>query len=90
LPNDKNGKCMSFVIVGDEAFALSEHVLWPYLNRNLSIQKPIYDSRLTRACRIMEYAFGILANNVEDFSQIVRCCRCPGSTTHRKIIWLVK
>jgi hypothetical protein len=23
LPNDDNGKCMPFVIVGDEAFALS-------------------------------------------------------------------
>jgi hypothetical protein len=30
LPNDENGKCMPFVIVCDEAFALSEHVLQPY------------------------------------------------------------
>jgi len=29
LPNDENGKCMPFVIMGDEAFALSEHVLRP-------------------------------------------------------------
>jgi hypothetical protein len=29
LPNDENGKCIPFVIVGDKAFALSEHVLWP-------------------------------------------------------------
>ena len=29
LPNDENGKCMPFVVVGDEAFALSEHVLRP-------------------------------------------------------------
>jgi len=39
LPKDENGKCMPFVVVGDEAFALSEHVLWPYPNRNLSIQQ---------------------------------------------------
>jgi len=26
LPSDNNGKCMPFVMVGDEAFALSEHV----------------------------------------------------------------
>jgi hypothetical protein len=37
LPNDENGKCMPFVIAGDEAFALSEHVLRPYPNRNLSV-----------------------------------------------------
>jgi hypothetical protein len=30
LPNDGNGKGMPFVIVGDEAFVLSEHVLRPY------------------------------------------------------------
>ena len=62
LPNDENGKCMTFVIVGDEAFALSEHVLWPYPNRNLSVQQQIYNSRLTRARRMVECAFGILAN----------------------------
>ena len=39
MPNEDNGKCMPFVIVGDEAFALSEHVLRPYANGNLSVQK---------------------------------------------------
>jgi len=39
LPNEENGKCMPLVIVGDEAFALSEHVLRPYPNRNLSVQQ---------------------------------------------------
>jgi hypothetical protein len=50
LRNDDSGKCMSFVIVGDEAFALSEHVLRPYPNRNLSVPQRIYNYRLTRAC----------------------------------------
>jgi hypothetical protein len=39
LPNDENGKYMPFMIVGYEAFALSEHVLRPYPNRNLSVQQ---------------------------------------------------
>jgi len=43
LPNDENGKGMPFVVVGDEAFALSEHVLRPYPNRNLSVQQRIYN-----------------------------------------------
>ena len=47
LPNDDDGKCMPFVIVGDEAFALSEHLLRPYPNRNLSVQQRIYNYRLT-------------------------------------------
>ena len=62
LPNDENGKCMAFVIAGEEAFALSEHVLWPYSNKNLSIQQRIYNYRLTRAHRMVERAFCILAN----------------------------
>ncbi|GFG40228.1 hypothetical protein Cfor_09816 [Coptotermes formosanus] len=62
LPNDDNGTPMPFVIVGDEAFALSEHVLRPYPTRNLDIQKRIYNNRLTRARRMVEYAFGVLCN----------------------------
>ena len=62
LPNDENGKCMPFVVVGDEAFTLSIHVLRPYPNRNLSVQQRIYNYRLTRARRMVECEFGILAN----------------------------
>jgi len=39
LPNHEDGKCVPFVIGGDESYSLSEHVLWHYLNRNLSIQQ---------------------------------------------------
>ena len=62
LPSDNNGKCMPFVIVGDEAFALLEHVSRPYPNRNLCVKQRIYNYRLTKARRIVECAFGILAN----------------------------
>ena len=34
LPSDAEGLSMSFVLVGDEAFALSEHVLRPYRNKS--------------------------------------------------------
>jgi len=50
------------MIVGVKAFALSEHVVTPYPNRNLSVQQRIYNYRLTRAHRMVECAFGILAN----------------------------
>lgn len=29
LPNDPNGKRMPFLLIGDEAFALTEHLLRP-------------------------------------------------------------
>lgn len=60
LSNDENGKYMPFVIVYDEAFALSEHVLRPYPNRNLSVQQRFYNYRSTGARRMVECAFGIL------------------------------
>ena len=71
LPNDENGKCMPFVVVGDEAFALSEHVLWPYPNRNLSLQQHINNYRLTRAHRMVECTFGILANKWRIFHRLL-------------------
>ena len=53
---------MPFVLVGDETFALSEHVLRPYPNKKLTCLKRIYNYRLSRARRIVECSFGILAN----------------------------
>ena len=61
LPSDNNGKCMPLVIVCDEDFALPEHVLRHYPN-HLSVQQRIYNYKLTRFRRMVECAFGILAN----------------------------
>jgi hypothetical protein len=47
-PNDE-GICMPLVLVGDKAFALSEHVLHPYPNRNLTVLKSAYNYWLSRA-----------------------------------------
>ena len=41
LPSDA-GLSMPFVFVGDQAFALSEHVLRPYPNKRLTYMKRIY------------------------------------------------
>uniref|UniRef100_A0A8C5N0E5 DDE Tnp4 domain-containing protein n=1 Tax=Leptobrachium leishanense TaxID=445787 RepID=A0A8C5N0E5_9ANUR len=53
---------MPFVFVGDEAFALAEHLMRPYSNRGLSVEKRVFNYRLTRARRVVECAFGILSN----------------------------
>lgn len=50
------------VLAGDEAYGLSPNLLRPYGGRNLTIQKRIFNSRLTRARRYVECAFGILSN----------------------------
>jgi len=48
LPSDARLLSTPFVHVGDEAFALSEHVLRPYPNKNLTFLKRIYNYRLSK------------------------------------------
>ena len=62
LPSDAEGLSMPSVLVRDEAFALSEHVLRPCPNKKSTLLKRIYNYRLSRARRIVECTFGILAN----------------------------
>ena len=86
LPSDAEGLSMPCVLVGDEAFALSEHVLRPYPNKKLTCLKRIlvYNYRLPRTQRIVECPFGILANKWRifyrpidvkpDFCDIIKAC----------------
>jgi hypothetical protein len=85
LPIDAEELSMPFVLVGDEAFTLSEHVLLPYPNKNLTCLKRMYNYRLSRARGIVECTFGILANKWRifyrpidvnpDFCGIIQACR---------------
>lgn len=62
LPHDNNGKNMPFYLLADDAFGLSNNILRPYSKRNLSYEKKVYNYRHTRARRMVECTFGILAN----------------------------
>lgn len=62
LPGDDDGTPMPFVIVGDEAFALSQHIVRPYPRKNLSVKERVCNYRICRARRMVECTFGILAN----------------------------
>lgn len=55
-------KMMPFVIVGDDAFSLHENLMKPYPDRNLTLERKIFNYRLSRSRRIVENGFGILSN----------------------------
>lgn len=59
---EKTNEKYPFVIVGDEAFPLSENLLRPYGGKQLTPIKEIFNARLTRTRRYIECCFGILAN----------------------------
>jgi hypothetical protein len=50
-----------YVIVGDEAFPLQKHLMRPYPGRHCSLAQQAYNYRHSRARRMVECAFGILA-----------------------------
>lgn len=61
LPNNQTVN-IPYVLVGDEAFALHSHLMRPFGGKMLSVQKRVYNYRLTRARRFVECTFGILSN----------------------------
>ena len=66
LPEDDalpvNGVIAPYVFVGDDAFALKKFMMKPYPQQNLTADKRVYNYRHSRARRISENLFGILAN----------------------------
>ena len=59
-----------FVCVGDYAFLLSTYMMKPYLQKDLSRDKRLSNYRLSRARRISENVFGILANRWRVFLKL--------------------
>lgn len=85
LPNDD--KDMPYFMIGDDAFPLKTWMMKPFSRRNLTREETIFNYRLSRARRIVENAFGILANRFrailgtmlqepETVEDIVLACIC--------------
>ena len=60
LPN-RTEDC-PYVIVGDDAFALKPFLMKPYPQQDLDLERRICNYRFSRARRIVENVFGLLAN----------------------------
>lgn len=86
-PLPESDQMAPYCIVADEAFPLKDYLMKPYPNRRLSVEQRIFNYRLSRARRVVENAFGILANrfrvllttiNIQNTTQVedivLACC----------------
>ena len=63
-----------YVLVADDAFALSKYLIKPYSQTGLTTEKRVLNYRLSRARRTVENAFGILANRFRVFMTPISLC----------------
>ena len=60
LPN--SNQVLPFVLIGDDAFPLRKNLMKPFPHRQQNNEQRVFSYRLSRARRVVENAFGIMAN----------------------------
>ena len=83
LQGDPSSPVVPYVFVGDEAFPLLENLMRPFPGQHLSYDKRVFNYRLSRARRVVESAFGIMAMRF-------RCFRRPFSLKPENVDIVVK
>ena len=96
LPADgmlQNGKNVPYAFLGDDAFALKEFLMKPFPQQGLNQKRRIHNYRHSRARRISENLFGILANRWKSFFSIINLepeyvedCILTALTLHNMLI----
>ena len=66
-PLPGNDTVHPYYFVADEAFPLRKEIMKPYARRNMTAEERIFNYRLSRARRVVENAFGVLANRFRVF-----------------------
>ena len=72
LPNDIKETHVPHVLLGDEAFPLRCDLMRPFARNALTNERCIFNYRLSRARKVVEIAFGILANQWRIFHRCIQ------------------
>lgn len=67
LPN--SSVHLPYAIMVDDAFPLCSRIMKPYPQKDLTVKRRIFNYRLSRARRVVENAFGVLACRFRVFGQ---------------------